>query len=598
MSGATEAVSAPPTPSRAAGTRWACGLAVLIATAALPLIGDLGNDLRVPLSYEEDGLLYLPVVKGVMETGTQWANPRLAAPDGFVLYDFPMPEAGHFLTLRALGLFTGDPVVTFNLFILMQFPLAALSATWVARRLGVGVLPAVLVGVLFSYVPHHTLLYHKHIFLSALYPVPLAILVCVRVIQGTAFLTRRPPTGQVKPPLLSARGFGGVVVCLLVGCTGAYFAFFTCGLLAAAGCIGAVSRRSLRPLVPAGAFVALVVAAGVASMLPALQYQREHGKNEVMKRRADEACVWSLRPAELLLPSRRHRIEALAWVGATYCEAFQDVSTTATAKFSSLGVAGAVGVLVCLFGLVRRDPTPEGESQRAVSLLMVFALLVAAPGGFGPLFNFAVSPWVRCYHRMSMLVQFFALVSLALAFTRWANPPAGRGRRWLVGLLVLGLIGFGLYDQTTTEVGPNFAERAAAFRADREYVRAVEASLPEGAAVFMLPYFIYPEHPGEEEMPQYGPSIAYIHSDTLRWSYGTMQGRPAADWPTRVSLWPVKEMVAELTARGFTAVWVDRWGYKGRVWDGEAELAAACPQPPVVSANGRYAVYQLPGAKP
>ena len=86
--------------SRAAGTRWACALAMALATAALPLVADVGHGLRVPMRYDGDALLYLPLVKSVHENGTHWENPRMGAVGGFVLYDFPMPETAHFLTLK------------------------------------------------------------------------------------------------------------------------------------------------------------------------------------------------------------------------------------------------------------------------------------------------------------------------------------------------------------------------------------------------------------------------------------------------------------------------------------------------------------------
>jgi phosphoglycerol transferase len=434
----------------------------------------------------------------------------------------------------------------------------------------------------------------QHIMLGGLYPVPLAVWLTVRVFHGAEFLARHPTTGRLAPPFLSARGFGAVAVCALIACTGAYYAFFTCGLLVVAGVAAAVRGRSLLAPLPAVVFVALIAGGLAANLAPALAYRNTHGPNPELKRPVAEGNEWALRPAELLLPSPYHRSKKFGAISTRYTTAFQGTVNPVTAVFSPLGVAVAVGLLIGLASLVRRGDGVE----RTLGVLLVVALLIAVSGGFGALFNLFVSPWVRGYYRLGVFIGFLAAVSLALALTRLAPPTAGRWRRAAVGVASLALVGFGLYDQTPRPIWWEYDRRAAEFEADRRFVRAVEAALPDGAAVFHLPFVLYPEPGYVSEIDNYTPSLGYLHSDGLRWGYGAMRGRAAGEWQKAVSGLPAGELMTALTDRGYEAVWVDRWGYPGRVSAVEADLAMLAPDPPLVSENGRYAVYRLPAGRP
>lgn len=577
-------------------SRWrtavACGLAVVVASAATTLVSDYwrGN-FKLPLRYEHDTLLYLPLVKGLHENGTVWTNPRLGAPDGFVLYDFPIPDSLHFLSLRALCGLTGDYVIGFNLFVLLQFPLAALTGTWAARQFGASVLSAVAAGVLFAYLPYHSTYHSTHIFMTAYYPVPLAFWLVVRVYLGEVRLLRRDPaTGQLRPPYLSADAVAALVVCGVVASTGAYSAFFTAGLLVVASVGAALEARRMRMLMP-GVLFALVVAAGLgANLLPAVLHQREHGKNESLRRYEGEANTWALHPAELFLPSPDHRLHWMAKLSGNYDTAFGSTVQTEAVKLSSLGVVSAAGVLSSLVLGLRRVLLPTDDVRPVLTRLMVVMLLVAVAGGFGPLFNHLVSPWIRCYHRSSIFLGYAGALTVALTVTRWGEAD----RRWVrVGAAIapLALLAVGLYDQTfpQSRVGPQEVRRA--FHADREFVRAVEESLPPGAAVFQLPYVPYPESAPVGEISYYGPGVVYLHSDRLRWSYAATKGRRTAELNADAATAPAEQLVPHLVLQGFTAVWLDRWGYPNRRPPVEGGLAALADGPPVVSPDGRYAVF-------
>jgi len=86
-------------------------------------------------------------------------------------------------------------------------------------------------------------------------------------------------------------------------------------------------------------------------------------------------------------------------------------------------------------------------------------------------------------------------------------------------------------------------------------------------------------------MVDYDHVRPYLHSDHLRWSYGAMKGREE-DIGDDVS-------VAEARAAGYAAIEVDRLGYADNGAAVEADVRRVTQAAPIVSPNGRLAVYRL-----
>jgi phosphoglycerol transferase len=154
---------------------------------------------------------------------------------------------------------------------------------------------------------------------------------------------------------------------------------------------------------------------------------------------------------------------------------------------------------------------------------------------------------------------------------------------------------FGLLDQVTPLAVRPYREIRAQYAADEEFVRHVEARVPERAMIFELPYQTFPEAgPGASRREvRYEPLRPYFHSGRLRWSYPAMLGRTADAWARSVSACPPAELVGRLAEGGFAGIVIDRRGYDD---DGEA-LGAALERelgaPATLSADGRSMFFDL-----
>lgn len=90
---------------------------------------------------------------------------------------------------------------------------------------------------------------------------------------------------------------------------------------------------------------------------------------------------------------------------------------------------------------------------------------------------------------------------------------------------------------------------------------------------------------------EYDHFRAYLHTRALRWSFGAIQGRDD-DWQRRVGADPPDALVVELAAAGFSGLYVDRGGYQDDGGRAAARFEALLG-PPLVSEDGRFAVYNL-----
>src|SRR6266852_9281504 len=140
--------------------------AVLVCIAVL--IGSLKlwkADLHVPFVYSGDPLAVFVYsgdqlamqawVKGLIDNPWYLHNRFLGAPGTMEMEDYPIADSLHFLLLKAISLASKDSAFVMNVYFLLTFPLATLSALIVFRRFQVSYGPALVGSLLFAFTPYH-----------------------------------------------------------------------------------------------------------------------------------------------------------------------------------------------------------------------------------------------------------------------------------------------------------------------------------------------------------------------------------------------------------------------------------------------------------
>ena len=133
------------------------------------------------------------------------------------------------------------------------------------------------------------------------------------------------------------------------------------------------------------------------------------------------------------------------------------------------------------------------------------------------------------------------------------------------------------------------------FQQEGRFIGQIQALLPVHGMVFQLPYVSFPETLPMHDMSDYEEMKGYLHSGTLRWSYGAMKGRETDQWLAAVSRQPVGQMVHSVVAAGFAGIYIDRFGYADRAAELEARLRALLRNEPQMRERRRTAVILSPG---
>jgi hypothetical protein len=566
-------------------------VAALISLAAAAWALHLWRaDLGVPLRYApvDDAKFYLMLVKGIIEHGWFQTNGSLGAPFGQQLYDFPQSADNlNLLLIRALSLGSSSPAVVANLFYLATFALAAGCGYAVLRALGL-LAPAALVGsVLFSLLTYHFFRGESHLLLSAYYAVPLSCYLFLCLLDERSLFARRVAHGSAALAWASRRTAATVALCVVIGSESLYYATFAEVLLLAATLFALILRRR-RATVLSGALVCMLIAATLGlNLAPSVIYQLEHGANVTVRRSAASDEAHGLKLTNLVVPPPDDRIGALRHISSTYDHAV--APTYCEACYGALGAVGTAGLgwlALCGLGSLIGAASWFGSHRlfRHASAAIAIALAVASLGGLSSLIEFFITPDIRGWNRISVFIAFFALLAVAVlldALIRSARRRGGAYRLWPA--VVLAVVVFGAYEQTSDYFIPNYAADRAQYRSDGSLVATIQQRLSPGAAVFELPYVPFPEgYEGGDVSTSFELSYelarGYIHSHSLRWSYGAMKGR-AADWSAELAGQPLSSVMPAVAASGFQGLWVEPDGYGPNAPQVGSTLTALLGQP-------------------
>lgn len=568
------------------------GVVVVTTLVARWVLGVSFATLRVPFAYTIDAVFSQALTKGMIEHGWYWSNPSVGVSGGQVLLDFPNSDGIHLLLMKLISLVVPDAVSVNNLYFLLGFPLAAVTSLYVMRRFGVSRPAAFVSSFAFALLPYHFMRGISHLELSAYWPIPLAALLGLWAASDTPpFLEGRKLAWRKRP------GIAAIAVGLVVGSSGIYYAFFACFFLGAIAVFCWSKRRSPLFAVPALLLVGVIGGAVLLNVGPSFIYHRIKGPNpQAIVRLPLESELYAFRITQLVLPLGSHRLPLLAGWRQRYTSSVGGIAPNLlneneTAMLGLLGALGFLSLLAWTAFRLRPSMRASGlELMAPLGAMNLTALLLGVIGGFGSLFALFVSSEIRAYNRISVYIAFFSLFALALlldrfAFDRpWAQPP------FAAVALATVLVVVAVLDQTSPSMAIDFGGLSAVYENDDDFVAKVEASVPPGSMIFQLPYVPFPENPPVGEMPDYEHLKAYLHSKTLRWSYGAVRGREADIWQRQVSGLPAAEFVAAIESRGFKGVWVNRNGGDAM----EQQIQEVLGVQPLVSADGRLAFYRIP----
>lgn len=530
-------------------------------------------DFKVPFMYFVDSLFYSIAAKGTIEHGWWLHNASLGAPEGLNFAAYPAIENFHWVVVKVLSLFTSNHALVLNLFYLLTFPLTAITSFYFLRSFKFSFGAALVASLLYVFLPYH-FFQSYHLMMAAYYLIPLMVLVLAWIC--------------LEERLKGRKAIASVVICVIAGSCGVYYPQFFCFLLLVAGAFSWWNRRSVAPLLAALVLTGVVAGTVLINHLPSIMYQRVHGAASMGNRSVGDVEIMGLKITQLLLPIGGHRNEKLAALKARY-NLGPLINENDT---SSLGFVGSIGFLLLIAAIFSRRQLPE--LIEALSRFNIAAVLLGTIGGLSALFALLVSAQIRAYTRISVFIAFFSLIAVAwLLDTLFKRLPTPRLRLvYYAGLVVI--LAVGVWDQTGTSFFfiPEYDKIKREYDSDTEFVSRIEASLPPNAMVFQLPYMPFPESPPLYQMKPYEHYKAYLHSKTLRWSYGAALGEQEDKWQQAVAAQPTPELVKSVREAGFAGIYVNLDGYADRA-KLQNELRTAMGVEPIWNREGTLLFFKF-----
>ena len=404
--------------------------------------------------------------------------------------------------------------------------------------------------------------------------------------MGDFIFFKYKDNGGIKLDLFSFKPITGIISCILLSTT-SYYAFFSCFFLIIAGIKASIGKMKIYPLIVSIALILIISTGFFINLLPSIFYRYHNGENmELSHRIPVEAEMNGMKIVQLLLPVKEHRVSFLSDFKRRY-----DSSTTfSETDCSTLGVIGSAGFLILLGMLFGRTAKYNGDLKSSLSALNAAAVLLGTVGGFGSIFALIISPLIRSYNRISIYIAFFSIFIVILLFEEYLKKI--KSKSVIYGFLCL-ILFIGIMDQTTDNYAPPYETIKREYINDSEFIAKIEASLPQDAMIFQLPYVAFPENPPVYKMTDYSLFKGYLHSKRLRWSYGAMKGREGDLWQKEVAAKSPEEFIKAISLAGFSGVYLDCNGYPDMGSEMKRNLSDLLGIEPIISANKRLAFFNI-----
>jgi hypothetical protein len=516
---------------------------------------------QAPLGYSGDDLQMLGWLQAASEFDyvpfASRTNSRLGAPYRANWDDYPMYEPVVTFLIGMAARRTGL-IIASNLGLLASFLASATSFYACCRMLRWRREWAAAGALLFAFTVYHSGRGLGHLLLSYDYTVPVAVM-------GVWWLS----AGQRL-----RLGDGVFWLCagtaLVLGMGNPYNLSMWLQFL----CLGLGLRYLLRRRksdLAVGAVIVAVAAFGFLAVNANNIYCRMvHGENQMAVVRAYKQLeIYALKPLELLLPPWQHRLTWLSDLSRQYAAAAWVKGEMFSPYLGVVGLSALVWLAV-EFGLRVLNLRNVPRRLPSHAPLCLWVILYSVIGGVNCLVGLVFGMlYFRGSNRYSIFISAIVLFFLVSRMSRLVRtwPRAASYA------LAAGVAGVGLLDQLPPPSKEATQACARAVRNDQRFCQALEETLPPGAMIFQMPLMNFIDGDPIRDMQSYEHLRPYLWTKHLRFSFGSVQGRPRENWQGQVTALPLEQSVKELERYGFAGLYFNRKAYEDRAEAVLKELA-------------------------
>jgi len=539
----------------------------------------------VPLMYNDgDYLSHAMIVKRVVD-GTLLEDWRLGAPYSGTFFDYPLYgdvlNFGIIKVFSLLGFSWGKLV---NLYYCFTFIAISGASYWVLKEMRISYnLVACLGALSFTAIPYHFLRNTLHLFLSMYVSVPLSVLIIYWLMSDKEYWRFDKRFWKTPKNILT------IFILIVIATTGIYYAFFACFFFGITMLIRVIKEeKKWQCIVQSVTHIAVIGCCVILAAIPWFCSSYFYGKSaEVTQRNPLEAEYLSLKITQLVFPNKTHGISFLEELLSDYAAA-----PVPNEGSEYLGVMGVIGFLLSILIVVLGVKVKNNVSWLAK--LNLSAVLLATVGGGGSIFALLVSAQIRAYNRISVFIAWFSIALVCGVVTDVLDKCKIAVYKKTIYVIVGALLVVGLREQIIVRTQESYAASVSDYYSDEAFIKQIEESVSPEAMIYQLPYHAFPETANKNKMGDYALLRGYLHSDTLRWSYGEHKGREGDLWNRNLSSQNIGVIINTITSNGFEGIYIDTFAYTNEALAQlKGEIEAITGASAIHSDNGRLLFYNL-----
>lgn len=528
------------------------GFLIVITTTILYLIayGFFGNSLALPTTYAgADEFSLMSELKAEATSGSVVDIDDLGAPYGTQRYgaiNYYLFNDTHYIGALFYKI-TGNVFMAINLLVITFVALNGLSSYIVMLALKIKYEFAVMSGIaygLLSYVFYRGI---SHAMLSAYYVAPLAILICMWLLQDKDFYVVK------KGFFKNKKNIAAIIITLIFANNGiGYYPFFSCFFIIGTSIYLSLSRKKIKELFRSILVIVNIFVWILITCIPYFINKLMYGSNAFLSQHSQyEGEIYALKITRLLIPSHTTGISILD----SFTTSYNNNTPLQTEITEFMGLLAIIGFVI-LFIVLLSGNAVKKEELRLLSIMNVFAILLACIGGFGSIFNILIFDQVRCYNRISVYIAFICLLGFGYVYSIYRDKL---NKYICIGILfVLTLVSLFLQIPRITVS----QEDIDTYNSDKNFVEEIESEMEAGSMIYQLPYAGYPET-GKTETGMFADRSfsGFLYSKSLKWTYGAYKGSQTDTWWKNTSSLEVNEMINDIIVMGFTGIYIDSRGY-------------------------------------
>jgi phosphoglycerol transferase len=510
-----------------------------------------------PLLYEGDGLAFLYNFKRLTEDTWYFTNNRVNYPWLSYFHDFPQSDVGNYLFIKLVSAALGSYVIASNLYLSLGFPLVFFAGYVLFRVLNISKINSFLGAFAYAFLAFHFLRSH-HIFFTWYFVVPAYVYMYFQLIFREHLLFTAWKTN-------SASNIRHLIALIILPFFGGYYALFA--LFGFVFCIFLViaNRRKFWLSVYAG-FVSCgaILLGTILNIWPTLLYNYKNGPNlEALIRVPLESELYAFKFSQLLIPVGYYPV---LWV-RQLADFFNYNSSTINENASAtIGLVASIGVIFSLslmvYQAVFKNPKNESLFNNKVllasGLFILFFVLFASIGGLVSLYALLINSTARGWNRVSIYIALFGLISFFTLIDYWYKTKFYKHKKLVLISITSFFLGiFIVVDQTPLRLVTHKNIDDTRYLENEKFYSDIEKSLPVGAAIFQLPYQIYPGHP-KGNMGAYSHLEGPLHTQNLRWSSGGLAWREGEWFYRFLDELPLIQQLEVASAMGFSGIYIDK----------------------------------------